>query len=354
MSQQLQMSGNFRGSDSRTSNNNRGNQYLLIEDNVRDTEYHLRKQKCKRYLLLIIILISVIIGIALLAIVLDDGKLFNSDTGTASASNDNTPSPITNHSLECQPFPDKRECPFNAQYPMAGGAGCSKECVTDQYSASLNFESPIDSDILTMVWPQAFLDKINTATIETRDIIDDELCLTNNSIFQFDEKTSTVHMTLDYFCCLTYDQLQTVNDICEKFIWERMDIRFDHVICTQDGWHDGVFYENNTYIEIVTVVSNTSQAILLGAVTELEQQIIDAGIPIRVPRRDNIEFHVTIGFVNGTAVGSVPDLVDEINEVVTWSDLEITIDQPNGHICTQSRNPIGNDEREFSCLTGFS
>ena len=67
-----------------------------------------------------------------------------------------------------------------------------------------------------------------------------------------------------------------------------------------------------------------------GAVTEFEQMIIDAGIPIKVPRRDNIGFHVTIGFVNGNDF-VVPHLVEELNEAIIWNDEFITINR--GIIC---------------------
>ena len=162
---------------------------------------------------------------------------------------------------------------------------------------------------------------------------------------------------MDYFCCLTLAQLQIVNDICEHYEWPTMHIRFDQVICTQDGWHDGINYTNGTYVEIVANVTEESQIILLGAATELEQRIMDAGIPIKVPRADNIEFHVTIGFVNGTAVGSVPDLVEDLNYAVPiWEDLEIVIDPFKGHICTEKRHSIGDDDysRNYTCITGYS
>ena len=339
MSQQhLEMSGNA------------ASPYQLIEENVRDNEYHTRKYKCKRYLLLVICLIIILLGIgSLLFVLTNEGIIFNSDANTDDNNDSENPDFVNwNSSLECQPYQTDLVCHPNPQFPMIGGAGCGTKCATDQYCASLNFENH---------WPQQFLDHMRYAREVTVDIIRERLCLDNDTIFQLDGGTPnpTVHLTLDYFCCLTYEQLEKVNEICENYVWPAMDIEFDHVICTQDGWHDGVYYHNDTYVEIVTIVSNISQIILLGAVTALEQLIIDAGIPIRVPRSKNIEFHSTIGFVNGTAVGDVPALVYEINKRVNdWNELNITIDEPNGHICTENRNAIGRDKREFSCLTGFS
>ena len=318
-----------------TTQNVRDNQYQLIEDNVRDVEYHARKHRCKRYLFLIIVLIAIAIGIGLVIFVIKEGnKSESANNGNMDSNNENK---------------DERVCPFNPQYPMLGGPGCGIACVTDQYSASLNFED---------AWPQEFLDKIDTATMEVVDIINEQLNLTNSSIFLLDV-TQSIHMTMDYFCCLTHDQLQKVNDIVRDYVWPRMDIRFDRAICTQDGWYMGQYYPNDTYIEIMVYATNISQEILLGAVTELEQTIMDANISIAVPRSNNIGFHVTIGFVNGSAIEAagtcVPDLVDELNKVIIWNDEEITIDAPVGqdelHICTDYKHSIGG--RNYSCLTGF-
>lgn len=288
----------------------------LVEEDVFDVEHHARQ--CERRILIVVIFSIVVIGgFATIGIYLMYHHLNNHTNSTNQ---------------------DESTCPLNPQYPMSGGAGCSSQCDIGRFSSSLNYEGE---------WPESFMDKMKNVSIEMEEYligIGEE-----SSILIMDYWDLSIHMTMDYFCCLSHPEMEIVDSIVANHSWPKMDIQFDSIICTDDGSHNLQRYPNGTFIEVVVFASVKSQEILLGVVTELEQIIYNEGeVPIVVGRDDNIPFHVTIGFVNGSRV-VVPDLVDKLNEIVNWwGDETITIE--NGPICSENVSPV--DGVNYTCLTG--
>eukprot|EP00483_Globobulimina_turgida_P001793 UN01795 len=310
----MRINGTMQAKKSEVSSTQTNSNYELIEENVTDVEWHSRQTLFKRIIFIAIIIIAIISGIIIMS------YLLTYEQDKLKPNNDN----------------NVLKCPLSPAYPQSGGAGCSKPCADNLTSASLNFEYH---------WSQHFMDQIHNASIEMQQYITDLGLNVTQSIFNIDERDSSVHLTLNYFCCLSHNQLEIVNNITANYVWPKMEITFQNVICFDDGSFMLNRYPNNTYIEIVVLATDSSQAILLGAVTAFEQRLQHHGIPINVPRRDNVGFHVTIGFVNGTQL-IVPQLVDKLN-IIHWNDQSIIINSQR--ICTIKKNPI--NHVNYSCLT---
>ena len=313
---------NKSGFSSQLSPKNQMDYQLLVEHTI-DYEYKSRKKRNRRMIALFLVLLCIVI--------LGGGGVFIYYQFYANNNNNN----------------GDKKCMINPQFPMKGGGGCADECDPDTYSASLNFED---------AWPGHFLLQMEFATNFTYHYINKVLNLSNDSIIQMDYTQSTIHMTMDYFCCLSQDDLQIANDIAQNFSWPEMHVQFDRVICTRNGrnFNDKELSEQSI-IEVVVYATNTSQDILLGEVTELEQNIKDGGVHISVPRSANIGFHVTLGFFNGDNF-DVTKLVQQLNEAVTWNLTDFYTE--NDTICSQNRPPIPNNysakydisPRNYSCI----
>ena len=296
-----------------TNSHSTTNYEELVEENVFDVEYHARK--CERRICLVVIFsVLIVAGFVGLAIYWGNHQAKSDDP---------------HHN-------DGGTCPLNPQFPMLGGAGCANRCDDGRYSTSLNFEGE---------WPDQFMDRMYNISMEMEDYligIDKE-----SSLLIMDYWDLSVHMTMDYFCCLSHPEIEIVDSIVSNYSWPEMEIEFESVICTDDGSHDLVRYPNGTFIEVVLYASKRSQKVVMDAVLELEEVIEEADIPIVVSRDENIGFHVTIGFVNGSSV-EVPDLVDSLNRAMYWKDESILIE--SGPICSENLTPV--DGVTYSCLTG--
>ena len=221
---------------------------------------------------------------------------------------------------------DLQICPKNnTAYPMKGGPGCAEPCPHD-YNYSVTYNYYMNDSI----WNIPFLNNINISTYNLLDYVS-SLGLSKDSTVWIDQFNETIHMTMDYFCCLNSNQIKILNQTLNNYKWPKINVSFDQVECTQDGYFKGDAYKFNEIVEIIAYADKKSQIILQEHVNVLEHILNTSGVPIKVPRSDNIGFHVTIGFVNGSAGYPTDSLITKLNDIINWANVWAVID--NGTFC---------------------
>ena len=100
----------------------------------------------------------------------------------------------------------------------------------------------------------------------------------------FVEVADTLHTTLLYLCCLTPSELQAALTLLEKRKWALISgLQFDRAVCVQ-----------GSQTNIVLTYEAQSEARLQAYAATVEQELRTNGVPIVVPRKDQIYFHSTL------------------------------------------------------------
>jgi hypothetical protein len=117
-----------------------------------------------------------------------------------------------------------------------------------------------------------------------------------------------MHISLSYLCCLRNHQVVETLQLMKTWVQERnfdFRVRFDRLEC----WH-----ERPNSVTNILIVDDNSQHTLMGILRDLELYLINRGIPIIVPRTDQMPFHITIVGVqyNKAEIGESNEPEDEI------------------------------------------
>jgi hypothetical protein len=96
-----------------------------------------------------------------------------------------------------------------------------------------------------------------------------------------------LHTTLEYICCHTKEEIDTIHTVAAAYQWKHIDIAYESATCNVD--------HNNSTVYIAQRPNNASQAALLSLVRGLESAYRAAGIRVNHPRSQ--EFHSTLARV---------------------------------------------------------
>eukprot|EP01084_Bolivina_argentea_P185717 320233_1 len=193
---------------------------------------------------------------------------------------------------------------YHPQYPFRGGGACSQSCLNDYYASP-----PLN--IKVTEFPLSFSDEFRMNYETAGNILaDTNLEIGAGPQYTIDYHPSDMHMTLDYFCCYSPLEIQTIDGLAQHFEWPPIEVTIDKLICTKNDYTDGV--------ELMLMLDSESQKQLLSIVEQFESEMSKSGLIVNVPRSENIGFHITLAHVD-QSVFEVNRYVDEINQKIKWS-----------------------------------
>eukprot|EP01112_Ceratiomyxa_fruticulosa_P015089 TRINITY_DN439_c0_g1_i1.p1 TRINITY_DN439_c0_g1~~TRINITY_DN439_c0_g1_i1.p1 ORF type:complete len:233 (-),score=23.51 TRINITY_DN439_c0_g1_i1:133-831(-) len=116
------------------------------------------------------------------------------------------------------------------------------------------------------------------------------------------------HTTLQYLCCYDIVQYNKVINVISKIQWKPFNITFGSAFCNFGG--DGDASDNS----IIIGLDAPSQVTVANFVDNVENAILNSGLPI-IKRRANMEpFHSTLGVVSkGYPIDSI---LQKINQAI--------------------------------------
>jgi len=129
-----------------------------------------------------------------------------------------------------------------------------------------------------------------------------------------------LHTSVNYFCCLTQEQLKKLADVLEAVNWSAFNISFDVAACNTNGdpWNLGG-------ISFVVFLDLASQKAMGQLASAVEAAALAAGIPIYRTRQEQEPQHSTLGTVD--LQYPVDSVVSTINsKIPVWSPQPISID----------------------------
>lgn len=125
-----------------------------------------------------------------------------------------------------------------------------------------------------------------------------------------------VHMSLMYMCCLRPNETDWAREIMYQWVLDRrpfdLTVRFDKLEC----WHERL----NSVTNII-VTDAPSQQRLMSLNHDLRDRFVQEGIPVEVPREDQMPFHITLAGVQlgqgeGTAEDDISGYLKDIYNIV--------------------------------------
>jgi 2'-5' RNA ligase len=119
-------------------------------------------------------------------------------------------------------------------------------------------------------------------------------------------KQKIMHMSLSYLCCLTADEVKVARPTIAEWIAEtRFDfsLRFREIQC---------WYERPNSVTMIILVDPPSQITLMTLNHELNARLRSKGVPIVVPREDQMPFHSTLA---GIYFGESSESYNPLNNI---------------------------------------
>mmetsp|Transcript_24845 Transcript_24845/g.44976 ORF Transcript_24845/g.44976 Transcript_24845/m.44976 type:complete len:351 (-) Transcript_24845:176-1228(-) len=172
---------------------------------------------------------------------------------------------------------------YNADIPW------SMQRNSSQYKQGINFQCP-----------ESF---VNTFQSASRELVE----RVHASIPDAKSKTQKrMHMSLSYLCCLTEDEVKVAKPTIAEWIAEtRFDfsIRFGEIQC---------WYERPNSVTTIVLVDPPSQRVLMKLNHEINDRLRSEGVPIVVPREDQMPFHSTLA---GIYFGESSESYNPLNNI---------------------------------------
>ena len=143
-----------------------------------------------------------------------------------------------------------------------------------------------------------------------------------------------IHMALEYFCCYTKEQYDTISIAMKNFKFKPFDIAFDRYLCIGEG-----------NMNIVLFADAESQEYLSRLTDRFEEYLRDEyRINIHSHRRDAQPFHVTLLQFEESALDQeneryVVDIVEFLNNNYHWEDIKVTVGKSS--ICMNDKEKYG-------------
>jgi hypothetical protein len=147
-----------------------------------------------------------------------------------------------------------------------------------------------------------------------------------------------LHMSLNYFCCYTDEELIRIAGIIADMEWRPLNVTFRNVTCNWDETEPDV-------VALLVLADDESQKELAAFVDRIEKQMIAQGIPVTYPRISQEPFHSTLGQVS--LLYDSDNMVTLLNKVIpVWNSEPIAITwfimdrPPRAFFAKSSRKPL--------------
>jgi hypothetical protein len=201
-------------------------------------------------------------------------------------------------------------------FPSSGGADCAYECKHTERNFDTTYE----------------LGKIDSMA---SNILKENMEKADEIILQFGKRDVTVtprsrgthiHMSFNYFCCYSDEDIITMHTVLETFDWPTVNINFDQPTIRIDGDSEDV-----NHYSFIILLDEESQIIMHQIISDVEDAMRSAGLDIHVPRKQQEPFHSTLAVVDGKDFPVIAAL-KAVNTAIppkTWTaGNSITLDKP--------------------------
>ena len=201
---------------------------------------------------------------------------------------------------------------YSPAYPSANGPGCSSVCQTDPSRKVLTSSYALTFKNATHKWPLDFLHNMHLAG---------NMLKKYGVLASLDtERESYLHVTFDYYCCYTVEEILKIGEFLDNYHWTPHEIWFDRLVCA--------IHSPGNMVSIVLMMDSKSQSKLLQAALKCEQDLEKySGIHKHIPHTKLQGFHMTLATVNQSLFPVLP-AIDEINKAIppgTWSSIHPVI-----------------------------
>ncbi|GMH86457.1 hypothetical protein TL16_g10551 [Triparma laevis f. inornata] len=205
-------------------------------------------------------------------------------------------------------------------FPSAGGADCPEKCDEGKKCANAIYHVGKDDEMPNTLGGQNFLANMKLA---------------GEVVSSFDSSVepefgTKVHVSFEYWCCYTDDELSTIKKVLDDWEWEPQDVSYDRAEVRIDNPNsDGTV----SHYSICIFLDEESNNKMLDYVGSIEAAIEAAGVKINSPRKKQEPYHSTLAVVDGRTY-PVEEALKKINEMVppsTWTgvDTKLTLTVPD-------------------------
>ena len=116
------------------------------------------------------------------------------------------------------------------------------------------------------------------------------------------ERGLHLHMSLNYLCCYSAQDLETIHGVLNGLQWPPLNVSFDRPVWRINGHGTGTpTIENTDHMSMIVLLDRPSQRVMQAFVEDVEARIRAAGIDVHVPRAAQEPFHSTLAVVSGAA-----------------------------------------------------
>jgi len=221
-------------------------------------------------------------------------------------------------------FAKQGDCPkcntaLSETFPSAGGADCPVKCTSGTNSANAIYRVGSNDDMNSSEGGKNFLASMKIA---------------GDVVKSFDssvepEADTKNHVSFEYLCCHTDDELDAMRSVLDSIEWEPQEITFDRVKTRIDS--PSKSGGPPTHYSICVFLDEESNNKMLEWVGKVEAAMADAGVPVNVARKDQEPFHSTLAVVDGSTY-PVEEAMRAVNELVppgTWTGgAKLTLTKP--------------------------
>ncbi|GMH95882.1 hypothetical protein TrST_g3400 [Triparma strigata] len=204
-------------------------------------------------------------------------------------------------------------------YPSAGGADCPTKCEEGKKCANAIYHVGADDEMQNTVGAENFLANMKLAG---------EVVTSFDSSVE-PEFGTKVHVSFEYWCCYTDEELKTIKKVLDDWEWDPQDVTYDRAEVRIDNPNsDGTI----SHYSICIFLDEESNKRMMEYVGSIEAQIEAAGVKINNPREKQEPYHSTLAVVDGRNF-PVEEALKKINKLIapgTWTGTEtkLTLTKP--------------------------
>lgn len=170
-----------------------------------------------------------------------------------------------------------------AAWPSAGGADCPDPCGDGETCATTTYRLGEDASPAGRAF-QASMLAAGKALQGFGDVTT--------------ESGTQLHMSLNYLCCYSADDLAVARAALDAMTWEPINVTFDAPVWRIDGSRPPI---SATHYSAIVLLDAASNARMQAWVAEVEARIAAAGVAVHVPRHLQQPFHSTLAVADGAA-----------------------------------------------------
>lgn len=174
-------------------------------------------------------------------------------------------------------------CPnLSPTWPSKGGPDCPLPCPENTSSFGTAFWGVFPEDFVAATAQAArYVESVDLAnTISLNGFV-------SNAAMES-------HISFSYHCCYTAEEKGRMKAVVETWEgWTPHQVKFGDITCAVDG-------PSPDHVSLIIMLDEESNRLMMQWVGSLEQALRDAGLRVRVPRRDQEPFHTTLAVVNGS------------------------------------------------------